>query len=89
VGGDVLGDLIINNNNMTESTSAAAAESLRRSYLSWLMDQVRAVPLAGVDPGSIDEESRRDLDLAAVYTALMTQRAAVDEQPLGEPSIAG
>ena len=39
------------------------------------MEQVRAVPLAGIDPKSIREETRRDLDLAAVYTALMTQRS--------------
>jgi hypothetical protein len=48
---------------------------LRDSYLNWLITQVQAVPLTGVDPKSIREESRRDLDLAAVYTALMTQRS--------------
>jgi formylglycine-generating enzyme required for sulfatase activity len=47
---------------------------LREAYLHWLIEQVRAVPLTGVDPKSIREETRRDLDLAAVYTALMTQR---------------
>jgi hypothetical protein len=51
-----------------------AITALRKSYLIWLMEQVRAVPLAGIDPKSIREETRRDLDLAAVYTALMTQR---------------
>ena len=30
------------------------------------------MPLAGVDPKSVSEESRRDLELAAVYTGLMT-----------------
>jgi formylglycine-generating enzyme required for sulfatase activity len=49
-------------------------EGLREAYLHWLMGQVRAVPLTGVDPKSIREQTRRDLDLAAVYTALMTQR---------------
>src|ERR1043166_3486478 len=44
------------------------------------MDQVRAVPLTGVDPKSIREETRRDLDLAAVYTALMTQRTDMAEE---------
>ena len=53
----------------------AAITALRKSYLTWLMEQVRAVPLAGIDPKSIREETRRDLDLAAVYTALMTQRS--------------
>ena len=44
------------------------------------MEQVRAVPLTGVDPKSIREETRRDLDLAAVYTALMTQRTERAEE---------
>ena len=44
------------------------------------MDQVRGVPLTGVDPKSIREETRRDLDLAVVYTALMTQRTDIREE---------
>jgi hypothetical protein len=55
-------------------------DGLRDAYLTWLMEQVRAVPLTGVDPKSIREETRRDLDLAAVYTALMTQRTDMDEE---------
>jgi hypothetical protein len=51
----------------------AAITALRKSSLGWLMEQVRAMPLAGIDPKSIREETRHDLDLAAVYTALMTQ----------------
>ena len=51
-----------------------ATARLREAYLNWLIGHVRAVPLSGVDPKSIREETRRDLDLAAVYTALMTQR---------------
>src|SRR5262245_38293926 len=58
---------------------------LRESYLNYLVTQVRAVPLSGIDPKSIREETRRDLDLAAVYTALMTQQteaaAERDRQP--------
>ncbi|MGE0680451.1 MAG: NACHT domain-containing NTPase [Candidatus Binatia bacterium] len=49
------------------------SDDLREAYLNWLIDHVRAVPLSGVDPTSVREETRRDLDLAAVYTALMTQ----------------
>jgi hypothetical protein len=41
-------------------------DDLRDAYLTWLMEQVRAVPLTGVDPKSIREETRRDLDLAVV-----------------------
>ena len=44
------------------------------------MEQVRTVPLAGVDPKSVREETRRDLELVAVYTALMTQQPALVEQ---------
>jgi formylglycine-generating enzyme required for sulfatase activity len=62
------------------ATAPEPTEDLRAAYLSWLMEQVRAVPLTGVDPKSIREETRRDLDLAAVYTALMTQRTDMPEE---------
>jgi predicted NACHT family NTPase len=52
---------------------------LREAYLSWVMEQVRTVPLAGVDPKSVREETRRDLELAAVYTALLTQQPALED----------
>src|SRR5262245_55213204 len=60
--------------------SVQQPDGLQDAYLTWLMDQVRAVPLTGVDPKSIREETRRDLDLAAVYTALMTQRTDMAEE---------
>jgi len=61
-------------------------EGLRPAYLNWLIDQSRAVPLAGVDRKSISEDTRSDLDLAAVYTALMTQRAeAAEREALERP----
>lgn len=60
--------------------SSASTEGLRQAYLTWLIEQVRAVPLTGVDPKSIREEARRDLDLSAVYTALMTQRTEADPE---------
>jgi hypothetical protein len=66
-----------------EHDTAAAPEPTdgpRDAYLNWLMDQVHAVPLTGVDPKSIHEETRRGLDLAAVYTALMTQRTDMAEE---------
>src|SRR5262245_12886803 len=64
-----------------QSGTAASdtAGGLRESYLTWLIAQVRAVPLSGIDPKSIREETRRDLDLAAVYTALMTQQTEAAE----------
>ncbi len=47
---------------------------LRDSYLSWVIKEARALPLIGSDPQNVLEETRRELDLASVYTALMTQR---------------
>jgi sulfatase-modifying factor enzyme 1 len=71
------------------AVASEAAGKLHESYLTWLLTPVRAVPLSGIDPKSIREETRRDLDLAAVYTALMTQQteAATDRDwhPEGEP----
>lgn len=43
-----------------------------------MIEQVRALPLSGVDRKSIREESRHDLDLAAVYTGLLTDRRRAD-----------
>ncbi|MGE0684156.1 MAG: SUMF1/EgtB/PvdO family nonheme iron enzyme [Candidatus Binatia bacterium] len=67
------------------SVSPELAASMRLSYLNWLTEQVRAVPLSGVDPKSIHEETRRDLDLAAVYTALMTQRPEAADERMAHP----
>ena len=36
--------------------------SLRAAYLTWVIEQVHAVPLTGIDPKSVREETRRDLD---------------------------
>jgi formylglycine-generating enzyme required for sulfatase activity len=73
--GNVYGGVHLGTTGAPEPT-----DGLREAYLTWLMDQVRAVPLTGVDPKSIREETRRDLDLAAVYTALMTQRSDIAEE---------
>jgi hypothetical protein len=75
IGGDVYGDVHIGTGTTPEPT-----EELRNAYRTWLMDQVRAVPLTGVDPKSIREETRHDLHLAAVYMALMTQRTDMAEE---------
>ena len=69
-----------NAQHLGTATAPEPTEDLRAAYLTWLMEQVRAVPLTGVDPKSIREETRRDLDLAAVYTALMTQRTERAEE---------
>ena len=78
VAGSVYGNVHIG-----AAAESEAAADLWEPYLTWLMQQVRDVPLSGVDRKSISEETRRDLDLAAVYTALMTQRTeARDERAL-------
>lgn len=76
VGGHVFGDITV-----SATQSPTPPSGLRSAYLSWLLDQVSNVPLTGVDPKSIREETRRDLDLAAVYTALLTQRMEGSEEP--------
>ncbi len=55
------------------SSTPGLPDSLRLAYLHWIIAQVRHVPLTGVDPQSTREKTRRDIDLAAVYTALMTE----------------
>jgi formylglycine-generating enzyme required for sulfatase activity len=68
IGGDVYGDVYLN-----AAPASTASKELRTSYFTWLTSHVRALPRAGVDPLSVSEDTRADLDLAAVYTALMTQ----------------
>jgi hypothetical protein len=80
IGGHVYGDVHLGTVAAPEPT-----DGLRDAYLTWLTDQVRAVPLTGVDPKSIREETRRDLDLAAVYTALMTQHTDTAEERILRP----
>jgi hypothetical protein len=75
IGGDVHGNVYLG-----PAATSEPIDDLRNAYLTWLMEQVRAVPLTGVDPKSIRGETRRDLDLAAVYTALMTQRTDMAEE---------
>jgi hypothetical protein len=80
VGGHFYGDV-----HLGAAAAPEPTDGLRDAYLTWLMDQVRAVPLTGVDPKSVREETRRDLDLAAVYTALMTQRTDMAEERTRRP----
>ena len=53
----------------------ASPDELQRAYLSRLIGQVRQLPLFGGD----SSERRNDLQLSAVYTALMTQQSDLDE----------
>jgi len=47
-------------------------ESLKRSYLSHLLQQTKHLPLECVDPKAAEEATCRQLQLSALYTALMT-----------------
>jgi formylglycine-generating enzyme required for sulfatase activity len=66
----VAGDLI----QQAVSPPVTAPTELRRAYLHRLVQQTRRLPLAGVDPKAASDEGSRELQLAAVYTALLTQR---------------
>jgi formylglycine-generating enzyme required for sulfatase activity len=59
-----------------DATSPAA---LRRAYLNRLADQVRRIPLAGIDPQAAADAANSELQLSAVYTALLTQRPEAED----------
>jgi hypothetical protein len=52
----------------------ASPEALRRAYLHRLVQQTRRLPLAGVDPKAAGDEQGGELQLSAVYTALLTRQ---------------
>ncbi|MEN8759857.1 MAG: SUMF1/EgtB/PvdO family nonheme iron enzyme [Desulfobacterales bacterium] len=56
----------------------ASPESLQKAYLNRLVLQIYRLPLAGVDPKVATDEGSRELELSAVYTALMTHRPEAD-----------
>jgi formylglycine-generating enzyme required for sulfatase activity len=73
---NVAGDYVYQ--RQVEAGLSTDPESLHRAYLHRLVQQARRLPLAGVDPKSVSDESE-ELQLSAVYTALLTQRSEVDE----------
>ena len=52
----------------------ASPQALRRAYLHRVAQQTRRLPLTGVDPRTARDEGSGELQLSAVYTALLTQR---------------
>lgn len=67
---NVAGDYIL----QRASQPGASAEILRQAYLHRLLRQTRGLPLTGVDRKAAEEEGNGEVQLAAVYTALLTQR---------------
>jgi hypothetical protein len=63
----------------------AGRNSLQEAYLRRLIGQTFRLPLAGVDPKAASDEGSRELELSAVYTALMTQRSETKDD-LRHPS---
>jgi formylglycine-generating enzyme required for sulfatase activity len=61
----------------------ASSEALRRAYLHRLTQQTRRLPLVGVDPKAASSEEYGELQLSAVYTALLTRRPATDDEGRG------
>jgi formylglycine-generating enzyme required for sulfatase activity len=62
----------------------ASPGALRRAYLNRVMQQTRRLPLAGVDPRAAAEEKCREVQLSAVYTALLTQRPEMESRKATE-----
>ncbi len=59
--------------------AGASPQVLPRAYLHRLAGQTRRLPLAGVDPKAVGDEKSGELQLSAVYTALLTQRPDLEE----------
>ncbi len=67
---NVAGDYIL----QQAKQPGASAETLRQAYLYRLLRQTRGLPLTGVDRKAAEEEGNGEVQLAAVYTGLLTQR---------------
>jgi len=76
---NVAGDYIL----QQAAEPGASPEALRRAYLHRLALRTRGLPLAGIDPKATGDRSGGDLQLAAVYTGLRTERRAGDAGALG------
>jgi len=72
---NIAGDLV----QQAAPLPSADPTELRRAYLHRLMQQTRRLPLAGVDPKTASDTESQELQLAAVYTALLTQRPEWEE----------
>ena len=67
---NIAGDYIL----QQAAQPGASADVLRQAYLYSLLHHLRGLPLAGVDRKVAGEQGDDEVQLAAVYTALLTQR---------------
>lgn len=63
-----------------ENPTGIDPEALHQAYLYRLMQQTRRLPLAGIDPKAANDEGGKELQLSAVYTALLTQQPALSSR---------
>ncbi len=76
IDGNVRDNLIITGDVILQQAAqpGAAPAVLRQAYLYRLLRLTRGLPLTGVDRQAAEEEGNGEVQLAAVYTALLTQR---------------
>lgn len=78
--GDVSGGV-----HITQPADAkSSSEPLRVSYLSHLFSHLRGLPLGGIDP-KLAGDAKAQMDLDAVYTALLTRSEVAPEREEDEP----
>ncbi|MCB0009937.1 MAG: hypothetical protein KDE04_25905, partial [Anaerolineales bacterium] len=78
-----IGTAVVGNNNRVVNHYPAArtltdAPEWQQAYLHRLLGQCGSLTLAGIDPKSIQAEGRAQLQLTAVYTALLTVGGSAD-----------
>jgi len=64
----------------TDLAGSDDPECMKEAYLHVLFSRVRKVPLSGVDRKVITDEEAAQLELSAVYTALMTEQREKDDE---------
>ena len=62
-----------------KAEDATSPTALRRAYLNRLAEQVRRIPLAGIDPQAAADAANGELQLSAVYTALLTHQPEAED----------
>ncbi|MBN1218748.1 MAG: SUMF1/EgtB/PvdO family nonheme iron enzyme [Anaerolineae bacterium] len=75
--GDVLGPGASKTEVLAPKEPGPTPDDLRRAYLNQLFETTGRLSLAGIDPKAASEAEAR-LNLSAIYTALLTQRADVE-----------